>query len=119
MLRTALCLTALLWFVSPSASEPWLEPRFVRLPPLTVEGEQGRPVAPQTRAALEEANAKAAALMEAFDWRITLRAQQATTSICNGCSPSARQAKVRPLRIEATASTEGRIVDDPAQAPGN
>ena len=119
MLRTASCLTALLWFVSPSASEPLLKPLFVRLPPLTVEGEQGLPVAPQTRATLEEANARAAALMDAFDQRITLRAQLATTSICNGCSPSARQPKARPLRIEATASTEGRIVDDPAQAPGN
>lgn len=119
MLRTAFCLTALLWFVSPSASEPWLKPLFVRLPPLAVEGEQSRPVVPQTRAALEEANAKAAALMNAFEQSIDRKAHRALTSVCDGCSPSTRQAKVRPLRVEANAFTEGRIVDDPAQAPAN
>lgn len=105
--------------VAPSASEPWPKPLFVRLPPLAVEGGQGRPAVPQTKAALEEANAKTTALMNAFEQRIDHQAHRALSSICDGCSPSARQAKVRPVRIEATASTEGRIVDDPAQAPAN
>ena len=119
MLRTAVCFVLLLSSTVPSASEPVLKPQFVRLPPLAVEGDQGRLAVSQPRAALEEANAKATALMSAFEQRIDQQAHRALSSICDGCSPTIRQAKVRPFRIEATASTEGRIVDDPAQAPAN
>ncbi|KQP33871.1 hypothetical protein ASF49_08410 [Methylobacterium sp. Leaf104] len=103
----------------PSASEPWLKPLFVRLPPLAVEGDQGRPAVPQTRAALQEANAKAAALMNAFEHRIGQKAHRAMSSICQGCALSAQAAR-RPIRpMEATALTEEHIVDDPAQAPAD
>lgn len=119
MLREAAFLVLLLSSVVPSASEPLLKPLYVRLRPLASEDDRNHAAEPQTKAALEEANAKATTLMNAFDLRIALSAQKATASICEGCSPTARHANVRPVRIEANASTEGRIVDDPAQAPAN
>ena len=119
MLREAVSLVLLLSSMVPSASEPLLKPLYVRLRPLASEDDRNHSVVPQTKAALEEANAKSTALMDAFDLRIALSAQRATTSICEGCSPTARQANARHVRIEANASTEGRIVDDPARAPAN
>lgn len=119
MLRAPLCLAALISSITPSLSEPLPKPMFVRLPPLAVEGDRGRAAVPQTRGALEAANAKASALMDAFDGRVARSAQQAIASICVGCSSSARQMKAYPRRVEATALPEGRIVDDPAQAPAN
>lgn len=119
VLRTTICLVLLHSSVLPSASEPGLKPLFVRLPPLAVEGDQSRAAVPQTRAELNEANARATALMDAFDRRIAQSALQATSSICNACSPSTPQRKAHPRRVEASALPEGRIVDDTAQAPAN
>jgi hypothetical protein len=66
---------------------------------------------------LEAAHARAEAAMNVFDRRIASRARRAVLSICDGCASPRRSVEPSLERMEASARTEGEIVDDPAQAP--
>ena len=88
----------------------------MELPLQSVEGTPKTAGDLQTRAALDEANARSAAAMDAFDRSIAKRARRAVSSICEGCRSGAGRLAHRTRSMEANALREERFVDDPALA---
>jgi cell division septation protein DedD len=116
LLRAAFSLLAVLSCAAPSFAQSPPPTPHVELPLQSTEGVPTTLESPQTRAALDEANAKAAAAMDAFDQRITERAHRVLSSICDRCLPSAQGIKPLSQPVEAVASSGTLRIRDPKQA---
>lgn len=117
MLRAAFSLIVVLSWAAPSSAQSLSPAPHVELPLQSIEGVPTASDSSQARAALDDANAKAAAAMDAFDQRITERAHRAVSSICDRCLPFAQALKPHPRRMEAVAPSDESVIRNPEQAP--
>jgi hypothetical protein len=107
------------WCAAPSYAQSPVPAPHVELPMQSIQGSPAASEVQQSEGALEEANAKSAAAMDAFDRRIAGRAHRAVSSICDRCLSTSQDLRPRLPQMKAGAPPKERIVDDPAQAPAH